>query len=77
MTELLCAFSIAQFCKAHGISRGTFYNLAAQGLAPREMRVGSRVLITVESAADWRKAMERRADDSKAAMAHAVRGGGK
>jgi predicted DNA-binding transcriptional regulator AlpA len=68
--------TIPEFCRLHGISRGTYYNLVAQGSGPREMRVGSRVLITVESAAEWRKAMERRAEDDEANKADAVMGGG-
>ena len=57
-TIALAALSVAQFCAAHGISTRTYFNLRDRGLAPAEMRVGKRVLITVESAAKWRAARE-------------------
>ena len=51
------AFSISEFCKAHGMSRGTYYRLRKQRCGPREMRFsgGSMVLISEEAARDWRK----------------------
>lgn len=59
------AFTIDEFCHAHRISRAHFYNLQKDGTAPRTMRLGSRVLISAESAADWRR--EREADSQKSA----------
>ena len=53
------AYSVAEFCESHGgITRQFFYKLQTQGKAPRIMRVGSRVLISVEAAAEWRRQME-------------------
>ena len=52
------ALSILEFCKAHGISEGFFYKLKKHGEGPREMKVGARTLITLEAAADWRRARE-------------------
>jgi predicted DNA-binding transcriptional regulator AlpA len=52
------ALSIQQFCKAHSISEDFFYKLKRQGQAPRLMRVGSRTLISIESAAEWRRERE-------------------
>ncbi len=52
------AFTIAEFCKAHSISPATYFKIKKTGLGPREMRVGSRVLISRESAAAWRAARE-------------------
>ena len=52
-------FSIPVFCKLHDISMGTYYNLRERGEQPREMRVGKRVMISVEAAADWRRDRER------------------
>ncbi|WP_202639061.1 hypothetical protein [Bradyrhizobium sp. CCBAU 051011] len=52
------AFSIREFCEAHGISEGFFYKLKKQGESPREMKVGTRTLISFESAAEWRRARE-------------------
>ncbi|HXH53538.1 MAG TPA: hypothetical protein VNH53_08950 [Sphingomicrobium sp.] len=54
-------YSIEQFCTAHGISRGTYFNLKKIGLGPREMHVGSRVIISREAAADWRREREQAA----------------
>ena len=52
------AFSIAEFCRRHGISRAHFYNLSKNGEGPAVMRVGRRALISVEAAAEWRVRME-------------------
>jgi len=52
------ALSIAEFCAAHGISEGFFYKLKKKGEGPREMKVGARPLITLESAAEWRRERE-------------------
>ena len=52
--------SIPEFCEAHGISEGMFYKMKKQnrGLTPREMKVGTRTLITFEAAAEWRAERE-------------------
>jgi hypothetical protein len=52
------ALSILEFCYAHGISEGFYYKLKKQHEGPREMKVGARTLISVESAAEWRRARE-------------------
>lgn len=52
-------FSINEFCLAHRIGRTHFYDLLKEGRAPRLMRVGRRVLVSAEAAADWRRAMEQ------------------
>jgi hypothetical protein len=54
-------FSIDEFCRGHDLSRATFYILQKTGRGPRLMRVGTRVLISVEAAADWRRRMETEA----------------
>ena len=48
------------FAKPHGISEGMFYKMKKQnrGLTPREMKIGTRTLITFEAAADWRAERE-------------------
>ena len=66
------ALSILEFCDAHGISEGFYYKLKKQGQGPREMRLGTRTLITFESAADWRRERER-ASAAEAAKAAAER----
>jgi predicted DNA-binding transcriptional regulator AlpA len=53
------AFSVDEFCKRNRISRATFYNLQKVGQAPRVMKVGSRTLISVEAAEQWRRELER------------------
>ena len=57
-TEERDAYSIAEFCRRHGISSGTYYNLKADDKAPKEARARGRVLITRESAEAWRRARE-------------------
>jgi hypothetical protein len=54
----LDAYSINQFCVKHGICRASYYNLKTVGKAPKEMRIGSRVLISREAAAEWRRNLE-------------------
>jgi predicted DNA-binding transcriptional regulator AlpA len=54
----LDAYSIAEFCARHSISRCTFYNLDRDGKAPKTFRVGSRRLISKEAAAAWRAKLE-------------------
>jgi predicted DNA-binding transcriptional regulator AlpA len=55
------AFSVAAFCAAHGISRSLFYELQKAGRGPRILRVGRRVLITLEAAAEWREQLSKEA----------------
>jgi predicted DNA-binding transcriptional regulator AlpA len=52
------AYTIKQFCEAHGISVPTFYELRKRQLAPAEMRMGAVVRISREAAARWRAARE-------------------
>lgn len=52
------ALSIPEFCAAHDISEGMFYKLKKKGLTPREMKLGTRTLITFEAAAHWRAERE-------------------
>jgi hypothetical protein len=49
------AYSVDEFCAAHRVTKPTFYALLKEGKAPRIMRVRRRVLITEESAAEWRR----------------------
>lgn len=53
------AISIDEFCAAHDLSRATFYSLRKEGKAPRVMVVGRRVLISTDSAREWRERIER------------------
>jgi hypothetical protein len=49
------AYTIDEFCFAHGFSRAHYYNLKARREAPDEMRALGKILITNEAAARWRK----------------------
>lgn len=53
------AYSIAQFCDAHHISRTHLHNMCKAGKGPRMMKLGRRVLISAEAAADWRRQLEQ------------------
>jgi predicted DNA-binding transcriptional regulator AlpA len=51
-------YTLAQFMEGHNVSRTHFYRLQKAGMAPRLMRVGRRVLVSAEAAAEWRRRME-------------------
>lgn len=55
------AYSVQEFCDAHGISQGFYYVLKRRGEAPREMQVGRRRMVSKEAGADWRRARETNA----------------
>ncbi|WP_287365893.1 hypothetical protein [Thauera sp.] len=52
------AYSVQQFCEAHGFTKVLFYKLLKEGRGPRIMKIGARTLISTEAAADWRREME-------------------
>lgn len=52
------AYSVAEFCAAHGITKVTFYKSMKEGSGPRIMKVGTRTLISAEAASDWRRQCE-------------------
>jgi len=52
-------YSVPSFCAAHGISESFFYQLKAEGRGPRVLKLGTRVFVTHEAAARWRRACER------------------
>jgi hypothetical protein len=52
------ADSIPEFCRRHHISESFFFRLRTEGLGPRVMKVGSRVLISKEASAEWRRSRE-------------------
>jgi hypothetical protein len=49
------AYTIPEFCVTHRISESMHYKIRAEGLGPREGRALTKVIITFESAAEWRK----------------------
>lgn len=53
------AYSVQEFCREHSISRGLFYRLLREGRGPAVIKAGRRTLISHESAAEWRRRMER------------------
>ena len=57
--EPTAVYSRASFCKAHGLSESFYHKLKNAGLGPTEMKVGSKVLITHESAREWCRAREK------------------
>ncbi|MBR0719396.1 hypothetical protein [Bradyrhizobium liaoningense] len=63
----LDAYSIETFCARHSISVPQYYKMHKVGLTPVEFRVGTRVLISRESAAAWRR--EREADNAAGSVA--------
>jgi hypothetical protein len=50
--------SIDQFCIDHDICRAFFYKLQRQGRGPAVTKLGTRTVISAESAAAWRRRME-------------------
>jgi hypothetical protein len=56
------AFSIREFCLAHRISVPFYFQLKAQGLGPREMKLGTRRIISAEAATEWRARHTNRTD---------------
>jgi hypothetical protein len=54
------AYSVGEFCARHRISPQLFYKLKPKGLMPVTFNVGTRVLISKEAAAAWRREREGR-----------------
>src|SRR5262245_34424793 len=52
------AFTVEAFCMQHMLSHSMYYKLKADGLGPREFRLGIKVLISREAAAEWRAQRE-------------------
>jgi len=67
MDPNLLAMSIKAFCALHAISEDQFYKMQREGWGPATMKVGSRTLVSAESAARWRA--ERETAATKAAAA--------
>lgn len=56
------AYTIPEFCFVHRISLSHYYELKRQrpSRAPFEMHLGARILVSIESAAEWRAAETNR-----------------
>jgi hypothetical protein len=61
----LSAYSIEQFCQAHGISIDLYFKMQRQGLGPATMKVGGRTLISIEAAAAWRSEREAASQEAR------------
>ena len=57
-TPRLALSILPSFARLTASAQGFFYKLKKQGEGPREMKVGARTLITLESAAEWRRERE-------------------
>lgn len=67
------AYTIKEFCEAHGISQSCFYEAQREGWGPRVMRIGTKgSRISVEAAAAWRREMEMRAEAERQSEAAAA-----
>ena len=60
-------YSVSEFCREHGISRGLFYRLLREGHGPHVIKAGRRTLISHEAAAEWRRRMEAAAQAGEVA----------
>jgi hypothetical protein len=56
--EVGAVFTVQQFCESHCLSRSKLYQEWAAGIGPRVIRVGTKILISKEAAADWRRSRE-------------------
>ena len=52
------AFTLKEFFARNGLKKSSYYKMRQQGKGAREMRLGSKVMISPESEADWRRARE-------------------
>ncbi len=52
------AMTIKEFCDSHSLGPTTFHKMQLEGSGPALMKVGRKVLVSTESAADWRRRME-------------------
>ena len=53
------AYTVPEFCFRNSISRPTYHRLRAQGLGPKEMRLGlNAIRITAEAERDWQRRMQ-------------------
>jgi predicted DNA-binding transcriptional regulator AlpA len=53
--------SVKQLCDYYGISKPHYYALKAKGLAPAELKLGNRTIITPEAERAWVEANTVRA----------------
>jgi hypothetical protein len=51
-------YSIDEWCAGYDICRASYYNRRKDGSAPRTIKIGGRVIITVEADEEWRRERE-------------------
>jgi hypothetical protein len=61
----VAADDLRQFCRRWRLSLSMFYKLKSQGLAPRTMNIGTKVLITRQAQAEWAAEREGAAETSR------------
>jgi hypothetical protein len=49
-----CAFTVAEFCETHRVSRSWLYQEWKAGRGPKVKQVGVKKIITAEAAYEWR-----------------------
>lgn len=52
------AFTVTEFCKAYGVSRGRFHELQQVGLAPKVYYIASKPYVSRKAADEWMVRME-------------------
>ena len=51
-------YTINEFCDAHRISRSKLYQCWDADIGPRFLKIGAKILITTDAAAEWRAERE-------------------
>jgi hypothetical protein len=52
------AYTVNEFCTAYRISRSKLYQLWDEDIGPRFLKVGAKIIITVDAARDWQRERE-------------------
>ncbi len=52
-------YSVAEFCRAYGVSRSMFYKLRKAGTGPRTCTIGRKTLVSATAAREWFHSIER------------------
>jgi predicted DNA-binding transcriptional regulator AlpA len=55
------AYSVREWCERRGIGRATFYARLPHGEMPAIVKIGRRMIITLEADEEWRERMEEAA----------------
>ncbi|WP_143328040.1 helix-turn-helix transcriptional regulator [Caballeronia pedi] len=58
----LGALTLAEFCEAYKIERSTLFKMRRDGIGPKEINIGRKVLITRSACIEWEQAMQARSD---------------